>query len=103
MEISDHALIRYIERVKGVSLEGYRAELAQMLAAPAREATKKDGPIRPHQVGLVMQGDRIVTILTQGMRPKGGQHALDRRVIVGEVQRSVFSRIRHILGLTHDR
>jgi dTDP-4-amino-4,6-dideoxygalactose transaminase len=27
IKVSDHALIRYIERVKGIDLEGYRAEM----------------------------------------------------------------------------
>jgi hypothetical protein len=66
MEILDHALVRYIERVKGVSLDAYREELNALVAsAEWRDEGKPDD-------GFVMVAwkGRLKTILPQGARGK---------------------------------
>ncbi|KQO43055.1 hypothetical protein ASF08_10795 [Methylobacterium sp. Leaf85] len=72
--VSDHALVRYMERVMGVDVEAIRAEIleevAASLAAPRRA---RPDPLETHR--FVIDGDalggRVVTVLPPGRPPKG--------------------------------
>lgn len=70
--VSDHALVRYLERVRGMDLNPYRQELRQLAeaheGAPATSGGTWDG-------GLVIVIEQlgkpvIVTVLGPGYRPK---------------------------------
>lgn len=72
MRVSDHALVRYLERIKGISLDEYRVEI-RGLAETYRERP-------PHcsgefHAGLILTvellGEPIITtVLGPGHRPK---------------------------------
>jgi len=57
MRVSDHALLRYIERILGIDVESVRAEIA-LLAAPDS----------PDLARLVVEDGVVVTVLGEGMR-----------------------------------
>ena len=45
-EITDHAVVRYLERVKGMNIEKVRADLRALVSGPAHAgatSVKKDG------------------------------------------------------------
>ena len=68
MEILDHALVRFIERVKGVSLDEYRQELSDIadgLAWGDERAPPEDGGFL-----MVAWKGRLKTILPPGSRGK---------------------------------
>lgn len=67
--ITEHALVRFIERVKGVSLDPYREELRSLVGA------KRVWSDTPHQASaeehlMVMEGDTLITVLPPGARGK---------------------------------
>jgi len=67
--ITDHALLRYLERVVGFDFSGYRDTLARRLdealcASPSANAFVIDGHI------FVMSLDRLITVLPEGAREK---------------------------------
>lgn len=66
--ITDHALVRFIERVKGVSLEEYRKELSNILDA----TTEWGRDPKPQDDGflMVVEGGTLITILPAGTRGK---------------------------------
>ena len=71
-DISDHALVRYIERIKGESLNKYRDEIRTLIA----EHKKNPIPVHCYDDGIlfVLEHFRdppiIVTVLEPGDRPK---------------------------------
>lgn len=74
--ISDHALVRYIERIKGVPLDEYRDEIRALAAAGQSSAWDREMP------ALVIEaGNTVVTVLTENMRPK----KVGRRLFVSYV------------------
>jgi len=84
--VTDHAVIRYLERVKGVDIEAIRAELRQ-IASEAVQA--KDGEHHWHaETGtiLILEADgRIVTILSREQAEKWtGRKMKDGTVITAE-------------------
>lgn len=70
--VSDHALVRYMERIKGICLDAYRAEIQALAAAnqhrPLPAAGEfDDGLILVIEVlGLPV----VTTVLGPGQRPK---------------------------------
>lgn len=66
--ISDHALLRYIERVHGVDVEAMKAELLtpNIVAAIKSGATAVKSPIGT----MVIKGSTVVTFLDAEMRVK---------------------------------
>ena len=66
--ISDHALLRYIERVCGVNVENLKAEL---LTDAVVLAIKQGASAVKSPVGtMVIKGSTVVTFLDPDMRPK---------------------------------
>lgn len=66
--ISDHALLRYIERVCGVNVEDLKAEL---LTDAVVLAIKQGASAVKSPVGtMVIKGSTVVTFLDPDMRPK---------------------------------
>ncbi len=60
--ITDHALLRFIERVKGIDIEACRAEMQ----SPALDAAVKAGASyvrRGDGTRLVIRGSSVVTVL----------------------------------------
>lgn len=64
IHISDHALVRYLERVKGVDVEGARAEIGEMAARAQRERDGRTGRRRDSVTGLVIGVDEETTVVT---------------------------------------
>lgn len=65
-EITDHALLRWMERVHGVDVEGWRA----LMRAEVAEALQAfEGEHRPGLPGFVIAGPRIVTVIGPGQKP----------------------------------
>jgi hypothetical protein len=65
--VSDHALIRYLERVHGIDMEFFR----QCAATEAEDAAKAGA--RAAKIGdnwFMMDGHVLVTVLPSGKRPK---------------------------------
>ena len=73
--ITDHALLRWIERVHGVDIEALRSQVADM-CAPAVQAGASTAPVGA--VWAVIQHGRVVTILPQ--RPKNMTLKAERMV-----------------------
>lgn len=72
IDISDHALVQYIERIKGVSLYKYRDEIRTLLS----EHKKNPIPVGVYDDGIlfILEPFRdppiVVTVLESGDRPK---------------------------------
>jgi hypothetical protein len=66
--ISDHALLRYIERVCGVDIEGMKAELLTDAVVMAIKAGAS--AVRSPVGTMVIKGSTVVTFLDPEMRPK---------------------------------
>lgn len=64
IHISDHALVRYMERIKGVDVNGCRAELADMALRARRDRDGKVGRRRDERTGLVIGVDETTTVVT---------------------------------------
>lgn len=64
--VSDHAVLRYLERVKGVDIEAIRAELTSPLIAVAVE--QGCSTILRHDCQLKLQGDVVSTVLPKRRR-----------------------------------
>jgi hypothetical protein len=66
--ISDHALLRYIERICGVDVEAMKAELLTetVVLAIKQGATAVKSPVGT----MVIKGNTVVTFLDPDMRPK---------------------------------
>lgn len=72
VDISDHALVRYIERVKGESLEKYRDEIRALMSDhksnPIPDSGYDDGVL--FVLEHLAKRPIVVTVLTQAFRPK---------------------------------
>ena len=77
--VTDHALLRYIERVAGVDLDA----LCEAIVTPEVRAaiTAKARTYRTPEATYVIKGGQIVTILGPGMKP---HHKANRPEIVWE-------------------
>ncbi len=70
VKISDHALLRHLERVGFVDVEGYRAALVEQLArgvGTARQIGADHYVIRFSDAGYVVKNGVVVTVLTHRM------------------------------------
>jgi hypothetical protein len=65
--VTDHALLRYLERARGIDIELIRSHIA-LICGPAANA----GAInyRLDDVTYVFKRGHVVTVLGHGMRPK---------------------------------
>jgi hypothetical protein len=66
LRVSDHALLRYIERVAGVDIEALREKLVQQLARGAGAASTFDADhyvVRFPDAGYVVKNGVVVTVL----------------------------------------
>jgi hypothetical protein len=93
LRVSDHALLRYFERVAGVDVEGLRLELARVLARGEGAASllgQDHYVIRFPEAGFVVKGGVVVTVLEPKMGaasigcPKG--RASDDSLLAGEAR-----------------
>ena len=63
--VSDHAVLRYLERVVGIDVDALRAEIA------ATCARSQGAPIvRVEEVRYLIRGARVVTIISGGRMPR---------------------------------
>lgn len=67
MRVTDHALIRYMERVHGFDFEAMRREIAGIALAGLQfsenTATAVKVNIPSHGLRLVIKGDAVVTVI----------------------------------------
>lgn len=84
MNISDHALVRYIERVKGMSLDQFRHEM--LAALDKHEAVDRpvswdgDGALFVIEYGEDGEAT-VVTVLVDNQRPKKRKHNRGRAFV----------------------
>lgn len=83
MNVSDHALVRFIERVKGLSLDNYRAEMTTLAEAHKGDAVLSgcydDAAL--FVIEHLAERPTIVTVLPPNFRPKKQQRQPTRTVI----------------------
>lgn len=79
LTISDHALVRYIERVKGESLDAIRQEIADAIS----ENRARRIPDSGYDDGLmfVLEIGTVITVLTPAYRPKRGKQWATRTMV----------------------
>ncbi|MEB4589980.1 hypothetical protein VSS37_03220 [Candidatus Thiothrix sp. Deng01] len=67
MRVTDHALIRYMERVHGVDFDTMRREIAVIARAGASLAENTESTVKVnvpnHGLQLVLKGDAVVTVI----------------------------------------
>lgn len=63
LRITDHALLRWMERFHGIDVEGFRALMHQEALDALEEY---EGREIPGEAGFVVLGDTIVTALAEG-------------------------------------
>lgn len=63
--ISEHAILRYLERVKGIDLEQIRSEMILPKMKVAMEQFKDGTFSGPNNCKLVVKDNTVVTILTK--------------------------------------
>ena len=72
VDISDHALVRYIERVKGETLDRYREEIRSLITKhksnPIPDSGYDDGTL--YVLEHLADRPTVVTVLTPAYRPK---------------------------------
>lgn len=64
--VSDHAVLRYLERVKGVDIEAIRAELTSPIIATA--AGQGCDTVLRHDCVMKLHGDVVSTVLPKRRR-----------------------------------
>lgn len=67
--ITDHAVLRYLERVKGVDIDAVRAEM-QSAALDAAVKIGCDTVILGNGARLKLVGDVVQTVFAKGMRDR---------------------------------
>lgn len=67
--ITDHALLRWLERCHGVDVEWFRARMEEEVAA-SLAARPKDQPEPTEACRFVVDDNRVITVLPPGMRLK---------------------------------
>ncbi|MCP1550687.1 MULTISPECIES: hypothetical protein [Methylorubrum] len=67
ISITDHALLRWMERIHGVDVEGWRALMRDEVTASLKAF---DGRLIPRAAGFVMAEGRVVTVLDDGQKHK---------------------------------
>lgn len=79
--VSDHALLRFLERAAGMDVDGFRASLNASLArahAAARSLSTADYLIKADGLIYVVRGDTVTTIV-EDKEPIGRAATLDQR------------------------
>jgi hypothetical protein len=70
MHVTDHALIRWLERVEGLDVEALRqriaARAARCHAAATQMSVNPDYVVKGDGIRLVVRGAVIVTVLIEG-------------------------------------
>lgn len=69
--VSDHAVLRWLERVHGLDVAKTRAE---MLRAVAAGATGPDGMVYVGNCSVVVEDGAIVTVYPKGCKPRVRPH-----------------------------
>ncbi|MBB2965178.1 hypothetical protein [Methylobacterium sp. R2-1] len=65
-EITDHALLRWMERVHGIDVDGWR----ELMRAEVEEALQAfDGRPDASAASFVLRDQRVVTLIRAGKRP----------------------------------
>lgn len=80
-QISDHALLRFLERSSGLDFEGVRAALSTALERAhkaARALGDHDYLVKIGGRTFVVRGDMVTTVLDTG-RPSDEAHAIQPR------------------------
>ncbi|MCW4115642.1 hypothetical protein NPA31_011775 [Aurantimonas sp. MSK8Z-1] len=75
VEVTDHALVRYLERVHGVDMDAFREELAA-LAQPFVDARVSCAPVGA--VWLRIEDNRLITVTPSKPRLHVGHDHQDR-------------------------
>ncbi|MEY9358989.1 hypothetical protein ABH994_001710 [Bradyrhizobium yuanmingense] len=73
LRVCDHALLRFIERVGGLDVEGLRRHLAESLdraAGAAEQLGAREMTIAADGFHYVVTKGVVVTVLTPQMKPK---------------------------------
>ncbi|UPJ65270.1 hypothetical protein [Bradyrhizobium sp. 191] len=73
LRVCDHALLRFIERVGGLDVEGLRRHLAESLdraAGAAEQLGAREMTIAADGFHYVVMKGVVVTVLTPQMKPK---------------------------------
>lgn len=85
IRISDHALIRYLERVAGISLETVRAEVSDLV----RDAMDA-GATRVTIAGCIYELDprarAVITVLPQGGKAPRNPRAIERNNLTERIR-----------------
>jgi hypothetical protein len=63
VRVSDHALVRWLQRAYDLDVEAYRAELAE-LCRPLHAAGAASGQVA-NGLHVVMDGQNVITVLSQ--------------------------------------
>lgn len=77
MGISDHAVIRYLERSKGMDIEAVRDEIRR-LAEPYKNGELV--PLGDGCHGVLFRGEMMATVLSGKMRPKEPPTAEEEKI-----------------------
>lgn len=73
--VTDHAVVRYLERVQGVDIDALRAEIGRI----ADDGLERGAAAVNHDgFRYVLAGDRVVTVELQN-RPERGQCTTGKR------------------------
>lgn len=80
--ISDHALVRFLERAGAHDIETLRLQLSQALArahSAVREVSSSDYLLRVDGHSFVVRGDTVTTVLEDSSSPRDRRNALVAR------------------------
>lgn len=72
LRVTDHALVRFLERAGGIDVEGVRAQLEAGLARShdaARSVSESDYLIKVDGFVLVVRGENVTTVLDADEAP----------------------------------
>lgn len=76
--ITMHALLRYIERVEGVDVDAIKAKMTTQ--GLRRAIAMGAGSVKVGGYRFIIQGRKVVTVLTPDMRPKKDTKRQDKQV-----------------------
>lgn len=76
LHVTDHAVLRWLERVEGTDMNAVREKIRLAVAVGERAP---DGAIHVGNGSIIMEDDRIVTILARGQRPSPNEKMQRRR------------------------
>ena len=79
VKLTDHALVRYLERVKGFDLDAFRKEILTPDTIEIIKSGKECKTIKRKGFELKIEKRVIKTVITTHMRTKGDKHAKKKR------------------------